>query len=77
MPTDMVAWYRLKTSSITVNLAQMKWVLLTATEEDHCTYSLQHYCDVRSAVYAMTCIKLHTVVLFMKDMEKEGIVIRL
>ena len=41
VPTDklpsMVAWYRLQTSSIAVNLAQMKHVLLTATEQEHCT----------------------------------------
>ena len=47
---SMVAWYRLKTSSITVNLAQMKYVLLTATEQGHCTSPLWHYCDVRSPV---------------------------
>ena len=36
VPTDKlpskVAWYRLETSSVAVNLAQMKYVLLTATE---------------------------------------------
>ena len=32
---SMVAWYRLETSSIAVNLAQMKYVLLTATDQEH------------------------------------------
>ena len=32
----MVVWYRLETSSIAVNLAKMKYVLLTATEQEHC-----------------------------------------
>ena len=45
---NIVAWYRLETSSITVNSAQMKNVLLTATEHEHCTSLLWHYCDVRS-----------------------------
>ena len=34
--TSMVAWYRLEISSIAVNLAQMKYVFLTATEQNHC-----------------------------------------
>ena len=50
IPTDklpsMVARYRLETDSIAVNLAQMKFVLLTPTEQEHCTMPLQHYCDV-------------------------------
>ena len=33
---SMVAWYRLETSSIAVNLTQMKYVLLTPTEQEHC-----------------------------------------
>ena len=37
MPTDklpnMVVWYRLVASSVAVNLAQMKYVLLTAREQ--------------------------------------------
>ena len=45
---SMVAWYRLETSSIAVNLAQMKYILLTATEQEHCTFPLWHYCDVRT-----------------------------
>ena len=52
VPTDklpsIVFWYRLGTSSIAVNHAQMKYVLLTATEQEHCTSPLWHYCDVRS-----------------------------
>ena len=44
VPTDkmpnIVAWYRLETSSIAVNLVQMKYVLLTATEKEHCTLPL-------------------------------------
>ena len=35
-PPGMVAWYRLETSSIAVNLAQMKYVPLTATEQEEC-----------------------------------------
>ena len=72
-PTDklhsMVAWYRLETSSIAVNLAQMKYVLLTATEQEHSTPLLWHYCDVRSPAYSMTSSKLCTVALFMKGTE--------
>ena len=67
MPPNMEAWYRLETSSIAVNLAQMKYVLLTATEQKHCTSPLWHYCNVRSSVYSITSIKLGAVVLFMKD----------
>ena len=73
VPTDklpsMVAWYRLETSSIPGNLAQMKYVLLTATEQEHCTSPLWHYCDVRSPVYSMISSKLCIVALFMKDTE--------
>ena len=43
---SMVAWYRLETSSIAVYLAWMKYILLTTTEQEHCTSPLQHYCDV-------------------------------
>ena len=67
--TSIVAWYRLETSSITVNLAQLKYVLLTATAQEHCTSPLQHYCDVKSPVYSMMSSKLCTVALFMKDTE--------
>ena len=71
VPTDklpnMVAWNRLDTSSIPVNLAQMKYVLLIATKQEYCTSPLWHYCDVRSPVYSMTSSKLHTVKLFLKD----------
>ena len=66
---SMAAWYRLETSSIAINLAQMKYVLLTATEQEHCTSPLQHYCDVRSPVYFMNSSKLCIVALFMKDTE--------
>ena len=70
-PTDnlpsMVAQYRLETSSIAVNLAQMKYILLTPKEQKHCVFPLWHYCDVRSPVYSMTSSKLCTVILFMKD----------
>ena len=69
VPTDklpsIVAWYRLETSSIAVNLAQMNYVLLTATE--HCTFPLWHYCDVRSPVYSISSSKPCIVALFMKD----------
>ena len=34
---SIVAWYRLETSLIAVYLAQMKYVHLTATEQEHCT----------------------------------------
>ena len=41
VPTDelpsIVAWYRLEISSILFNLAQMIYVLLTATEQEQCT----------------------------------------
>ena len=41
VPTDkyhgVVAWYRLETSSIAVNLVQMKYFLLTGTEQEQCT----------------------------------------
>ena len=72
-PTDklpsMVAWYRLETSLIAINLAQMKYVLLTPIEQEYCTSTLWHYCDVRSPVYSMTSRKLCTVAPFMKDTE--------
>ena len=64
---SMVTWYRLETSSIAVNLAQMKYVLLTATEQEHCVSPMQHYCDVRNTVYPMTSGTLCTTALFMKD----------
>ena len=73
VPTDklpsMVACHRLETSSIAVNLAQMKYVLLTPIQQEHCTSHLWHYCDVRSTVYSMTSSKLCTVALFLKDTE--------
>ena len=73
VPTDklpnMVAWYRLETSSIVVNFTQMKYVLLTATKQEHCTSPLWYYCDFRSPVYSMTSRKLCTVTQFMKDTE--------
>ena len=73
VPTDrllsMTAWYRLETPSIAVNLAQLKNVLLTAIELEHCTSPLWHYCDGRSPVYSMSSSELCTVVLFMKDTE--------
>ena len=53
-----------------INLAQMKNVLLTTKEHEHCTFPLWHYCDVRSPVYYMTSSKLCKVALFMKDTEK-------
>ena len=55
---NMAAWYRLETSSIAANLAQMKYVLLTATGQKHYTPTLWHYCNVRSSVYSMTSSKL-------------------
>ena len=54
-------------SSIAVNLAQIKYVLLTPTEQEHCTSPLQHCCDVRSPVYSTTSSNLCTVALLMKD----------
>ena len=73
VPTDkllsMVGLYRLEMSSIAVNLAKMKYVLLTATEQEHCTSPLWHYSYVRSPVYPMNYSKLYTVALFMKDTE--------
>ena len=64
---SMVTWYRLETSSIAVNFAQIKYVLLTHAEQEHCVSPLWHYCDVRSPAYSMTPSKLCTVALFMKD----------
>ena len=64
---SMVAWDRLDTSSIAVNLAQIKYVLLTGTEQEHCTSPLWHYCDVRSPVYSMASSTLCAVAMFMKD----------
>ena len=58
---NMVAWYRLEMSSIAVDLAQMIYVLLKATEQEHCTPPEWHYCDVRSPVYFMISSKLCTV----------------
>ena len=72
VPTDklpsMVAWYRLQTSSIAVKLAEMKYVLLAATKQEHCTSPLWH-CDARSPVYSMNHRTLCTVALFLKDTE--------
>ena len=65
----MAAWYRLETSSIAVNFAQMKYFLLTATGLEHRTSPLWYYCDVLSQVYSMTSSKLCTVTLFVKDTE--------
>ena len=47
----------------------MKYVPLTATEQEHCTSPLWHYWDDRCPVYSMTSSKLCTVALFMKDTE--------
>ena len=47
----------------------MKYVLLTATEQECCTSPLWHYCDVRSLIYSMTSSKLCTVAPFMKNTE--------
>ena len=47
----------------------MKYVLLTATKQQHCKSHLWHYCDVRNSVYSMTSSKLCRVALFMKDTE--------
>ena len=74
VPTDkfpnMVTWYRLVTSLIAVNLAQIKFVILKATEQEHFASPLWHYCDVRSPVYSMTSSKLCSVTLFMKDIRE-------
>ena len=49
VPTDklpsMVALYRFETTSVAVNLVQMKYVLLTTTEQGNCTSHLQYYCE--------------------------------
>ena len=66
---SMVAQNRLETSSTGVNLAQMKYVRFTPTEQEHCTSPLWHYCDVRNPVYSMISSKLCTVALFLKDAE--------
>ena len=47
----------------------MKYVLLTASEQEPCTPLLQDYCDARSSVYSMTSSKSCTVTMFMKDTE--------
>ena len=52
---SMVACYRLE-ASLVFNLSQVKHVLLTATEQEHCTSPLLHY-NVRSPVYSMTSSK--------------------
>ena len=73
VPTDklpnMVAWYRVEISSIAIDLAQMKYVLLTAIEWEHCTSPLWHYCAVRSPVYSKNSSMLCTAILFEKDTE--------
>ena len=66
---SMVVWYRLETSSIAVNLSQMKYVLWTATKQEDSASPLENYCDVRNPAYSMTSSKLCTVALFMKDAE--------
>ena len=66
----MVAWYRLEASSIAINIAEMKYVLLTDREQEHCTSPLRHYCDVRSPVYPIAFSKLYVIVLFMEDEER-------
>ena len=66
----MVAWYRLEASSIPINIAEMKYVLLTDREQEHCTSPLRHYCDVRSPVYPMALSKLCVIALFLKDKER-------
>ena len=79
VPTDkcpsMVIWFRLETSSIAANLVQMKYVLFTATEQEHCTCPLWHYCDVRSPVYSMMSSKSCTVAE--KDTENVKNIVRL
>ena len=71
VPTDKlpnkVPWYKLETSSIAINLTQIKYVLLTYTKQKHRKSPLWHHCDVRSPVYSMTSSTLCTVALFMKD----------
>ena len=66
---SMAAWYRLETSSTAVNLSQMKYVLLTTAEQEHCISPLQHYCDVRRPVYYMTYSMSCTFALLMKQAE--------
>ena len=71
MPDDnlpaMIAWYTLDTNTITVNLDQMKYVLLGKNSEDHCSSPLCHYCEVQSPVYSITSSKFYNVALFSKD----------
>ena len=64
---NMVAWYRLEASSIAINTAEMKYVLLTDREQEHCASPLRHYCNIRSPVYPMALSKLCVIALFMKD----------
>ena len=68
--SNIIAWYRLEASSIAINIAEMKYVLLTDREQEHCTSPLRHYCDVRSPLYPMALSKLCVIALFMKDEER-------
>ena len=45
----------------------MKYVLLTATEHEHCTSPLWHYWNVGSPVYPMISGRLYTFVPFLKE----------
>ena len=64
---NMVVWYGLEASSIAINIAELKYVLLTDRVQEHYTCPLRHYCDVRSPVYPMAFSKLCVIALFMKD----------
>ena len=70
---NMVAWYNLEANLITVNLDQIKYVLLSEREQYHCSFQLHHYCNVWSPVYHITSSKLCTVALFLKDEESRSL----
>ena len=48
---NIAASYRLEIVSISVNLAEMKYVLLHERQQEHCISPLRHYCDIRHPVY--------------------------
>ena len=62
---NMVPWYYLEANSITVNLDQMRYVLLSKKEQDHCSSQLNLYCDVQRLLYPITSRKPCIVALFL------------
>ena len=66
---NMVASYGFKAVSIVVNLAEMKYVLLNDSKQEHCISPLRHYCGIRSPIYSIASSKLCIITLFLKDKE--------